>query len=999
MNVLFFPKSDPLSVSSSFVMSFSISLRRRSRAFLYSRKAGCRASAAILAGCLTVAAPATTIENFPHSGWLSSEPEHLTMMGPIVYFTAKDAVYGRELWRSDGTAEGTYMVKDLNPGAPSSEIKELCALGSTLFFVANAQHGLPALWKTDGTEEGTVLVYMTEDTARPFNPGHLVAAGARLFFAGTTAAAGTELWVSDGTTAGTKMVEDSIEGASGSFAHRITSLGSSVLFAGFARPQGNGESLWRSNGTASGTVEVRKMAYTPTGLAAAGQSVFFYTLASGGGRELWRSNGTSAGTQMIKSFSGIGGMLDLTPAGANLFFFTQTGSSSDLWFSNGTAAGTRQISTIPLPFPSFDDSPYLAALNNGTALFALPIPDKLWLYELWKSDGTASGTSLVTGFEPELPRGRPRQFSSAGSLVYFHTNGEINPNSTATLWRSDGTSDGTFKLNADPFENELLSTVHSGVDGEIYFTPLHPAYGHELWRSDGTPDGTYLVKDMTPGNSNEPFPDIAKAGGQLFFKIRLPDGNAALWSSDGTPEGTSVLKKFDEHQIRPGPMSFIPMGNRLAFLDRSHEGIRRLWSSDGTSEGTNEIRPEEQSLYLGYVHGMVPFRGALLACTYYSSFTSQADVWSTDGTEAGTRLIWSRPADIDGTFARMAGATDDYAFFSVQSSTGQSLWKTDGTPEGTAVVRALALNLSEADLDKKAPQFNGKNGFFSAAVAGSSDYELWKSDGTEAGTVLVKELVPGSDSGNPRSFAPVPGGVFFIGGHHTTGVGLWRSDGTAEGTKPVLPGAPTPLPTPDPAAPEVLGARVFYVHATAETGRELWVMDAETGTQATALDVYPGPGSSDPAILGAIGDHLYFAATDHVHGRELWRTNGTVAGTVLVEDVVPGRNSSRPSVITELNGYLYCLVAADSTGTAALRRMTLPAPPVIPTITGSQLTAGSGVQISYTAPPQSSVTLQRSTDLKEWTVVQAAITDESGTGIAEDRASHAGEAYYRLSTP
>jgi ELWxxDGT repeat protein len=65
---------------------------------------------------------------------------------------------------------------------------------------------------------------------------------------------------------------------------------------------------------------------------------------------------------------------------------------------------------------------------------------------------------------------------------------------------------------------------------------------------------------------------------------------------------------------------------------------------------------------------------------------------------------------------------------------------------------------------------------------GSSGYELWRSDGTEAGTVRVKDILAGSNSSDPRSLTNVAGTLFFSANDGTSGDELWKSDGTEAGT-------------------------------------------------------------------------------------------------------------------------------------------------------------------------------------------------------------------------
>src|SRR5262249_43368529 len=125
-----------------------------------------------------------------------------------------DGVHGNELWKSDGTAVGTVLVKDIFPGTSffgipnSSDPGNLTAVGNTLFFSAGDGINGRELWKSDGTEAGTVLVKDIEPGFGGSGPGNFTAVGNTLYFTARTSANGMELWKSDGTATGTVMVQD-----------------------------------------------------------------------------------------------------------------------------------------------------------------------------------------------------------------------------------------------------------------------------------------------------------------------------------------------------------------------------------------------------------------------------------------------------------------------------------------------------------------------------------------------------------------------------------------------------------------------------------------------------------------------------------------------------------------------------------------------------------------------------------------------------------------------
>ncbi|MEK6271497.1 MAG: hypothetical protein AABM42_02470, partial [Actinomycetota bacterium] len=212
-----------------------------------------------------------------------------------------ESTHGRELWKSNGTAAGTVLVKDINlpggGGSIDSSPAELTNVAGTLFFRALETNGIE-LWRSDGTAGGTKLVKNIAPSNGWSTPDHLTNVAGTLFFsADDQSTYGRELWKSDGTAAGTKIVKDISSGAGGastdSSPAELTNVAGTLFFrAGEAT---NGIELWSSNGTAAGTKLVKNIApsngwSTPDYLTNAAGTLFFTADdQSTYGRELWKA--------------------------------------------------------------------------------------------------------------------------------------------------------------------------------------------------------------------------------------------------------------------------------------------------------------------------------------------------------------------------------------------------------------------------------------------------------------------------------------------------------------------------------------------------------------------------------------------------------------------------------------------------------------------------------------------------------------------------------------
>jgi ELWxxDGT repeat protein len=242
------------------------------------------------------------------------------------------------------------------------------------------------------------------------------------------------------------------------------------------------------------------------------------------------------------------------------------------------------------------------------------------------------------------------------------------------------------------------------------------------------------------------------------------------------------------------------------------------------------------------------------------------------------------------------------------------------------------INSGSGDSDPDAAPVVMNDIVYFVADNGINGDELWKSDGTTAGTVMVKDIYPGLQASFPQLLTVMNGFVYFRANNGAHGVELWRSDGTAAGTtmvKDIYPGIKT---SSDPTSLTVLGNTLYFAATNGETanGKELWKTDGTGAGTVMVRDIYPGIHNSNPTNLHISYDKLYFMANDGFKGPELWTSDGTSAGTTLVKDFETGSIGSSPSIFIEANGKIFVVATTTASGKElwVSKGTIAPAPPI-----------------------------------------------------------------------
>jgi ELWxxDGT repeat protein len=212
------------------------------------------------------------------------------------------------------------------------------------------------------------------------------------------------------------------------------------------------------------------------------------------------------------------------------------------------------------------------------------------------------------------------------------------------------------------------------------------------------------------------------------------------------------------------------------------------------------------------------------------------------------------------------------------------LWKSDGTELGTVQVKDIRPG-GLGSWPSGLVDFNGT--LFFSADDGSSGIELWRSDGTPGGTVMVKDIHPGPAASYASYLTVLDDTLLFGADDGVHGRELWKTDGTLGGTLMVKDINPDAAPS-FPFSLTLVGGVVFFSADDGTTGHEPWTSDGTTSGTMLLRDIRSGPDPSNPKWPFAAGGFLaVFFADDGVHGEEPWRTDGTFFGTQMVKDINP----------------------------------------------------------------------------------------------------------------
>ena len=793
------------------------------------------------------------------------------VLNNVAYFIANDGVHGNELWRSDGTGTGTYMVLDLEPGSASPIIYDITAVNGKIYFSGYASAYGSGVWVSDGTESGTQLLINVN------NPTNFFAIGKEIYFIadGDYSFLGA-IWKTDGTTAGTTRVLNIGDQFFGGEQITQPTVVNDLLYFTFLNYETFSWELWRTDGTDAGTFNVGAFFpdfYNIPAQLTSYNNKLYFSASDGSGRKLWVSDGTDAGTIpaqgnndvminadfLATSFPKINNVLYMPGEelfkGNGLYKYDASKATGVVRVKDFAPIGDTAF-IVPSEMQVVNDFLYFKVTNHNGGVHE----------ELWKSKGTNASTQLISKFPPAE---RINHLSKAGGILYFVKFDNVTGNE---LWRTVETPFGTMPtLVSDIFKGPTSSypAYYTAFGERLMFGAVDAEKGNELFITDGAVNSAKLVKDIntvvtTTSNAGFNFYNylgyrgMAALGNDVLFNAYERVHGSELYKSDGTGSGTKLL-----NDVIPGEEGFniqiiLSKKNAVYFIAAGNS-TSAIYKTNGNKNTLRKMTPD-----YSYIQSFVVTDKGLVFYVSFNYNTFEYELWRTDGTTAGTFLLSSTL--YYSNYLNVIGNTA--LFVAGDGVNGYELWKSDGSVPGTAMVKDINPGIANST---PGGMFVYKDEAYFAAYDGiGSTPSFWKSNGKDAGTIKLKDIDPwwGSTVAlTTRFFCALNNTLYFSAVNHsnTDGTVFWKTDGTPGGTKPVK--------------------------------------DINPASSTSAIG---------PIFLTDVEGTLFFVANDGIHGRELWKSDGTENGTQLVSDITPGSFGSIITGLTSFGGKLYFQNAENS---------------------------------------------------------------------------------------
>jgi ELWxxDGT repeat protein len=529
---------------------------------------------------------------------LSAEEQYLTPDGKKLYFTLRGGSSNggsptvEERWVTDGTAVGTRKVGNalyskidyLDSGATDFK-----AIGNSDRFIYKAGDGI---WS--GNVNSSNLVQLKEfdkvQISKQFHPpsGEIVnqTQDGTVFFTGDELGPNSySLWKSDGTATGTVKVKELQPRIYGSYTADPTdtvSLGNTLYFTVGGDVTQNYE-FWQTNALTNETRLVDFFQGRINSLSSRNQKLFFSGLANDGRQGWWLSDGSTAGTKFLGDFT----IFSPTPSNSeptqDIFYFMAEAKDGrrGLWATNTSTATVQFLDNLPTIFFQGNSYRQLEVTTSGTQTYVWAVGyDTSSVAAIWKTNGTSAGTRKITFGDA----GRNAAVNNGGKLLniqgrtyLFTSEYKLDSrNHTMSLWDLNSNSPQPWAtLTGSIIDKDDIININN----KLYF------YGRDYKYGEGIqPSGVLFKLDsntgaITPVTQINDTGKWQKLGDRLIFQpstlYNAYSGRLSPWQSIKSTDGTTTVTLLDPQQLVFAPKPTILLGQNLNTLSND-------WAIKGT---------------------------------------------------------------------------------------------------------------------------------------------------------------------------------------------------------------------------------------------------------------------------------------------------------------------------------------------------------------------------------------------------------------------------------
>lgn len=424
---------------------------------------------------------------------------------------------------------------------------------------------------------------------------------------------------------------------------------------------------------------------------------------------------------------------ELTIMNGRLYFIaTNVANGQEIFYTNGVYPNLTLVSDI-MAGPLGSGAANLTVLNGSKLIFSADGGGGKGI-ELWQSDGTNTGTSLVKDIYAGGVSSTPESFYAFNGKVFFSAYGSAGGNQD--LWVTDGTNAGTYLFKDINPTGGSYPKGYCEMGGKLFFEAFTDLEGDEIWVSDGTDTGTRLLKDVKTGMMGSYPQNFVAIGNKLFFTVSVPPpAGSVVYESDGTTAGTNVFSRPGFNHINSN--FIMPWRNKI-YLNSGFTSPDALWYTDGTIAGTDSVKKVDFAGWPVVYNDKLYFAG--------STPGSGIELMVSDGTKAGTKLLADIISGPDGSAPSYLTLYKNKIYFIAQSSLGDTqLYVSDGTDTGThKVINPLGTQTNPLSVTafNGFKEMDGKL-FFAANYSGNGA-ELWSLEDTSkpVGIAQVAKSLP-----------------------------------------------------------------------------------------------------------------------------------------------------------------------------------------------------------------------------------------------------------------